>query len=150
LDVGPAFFLLALVSDRIRFDGFECFRTRDVTDIQPDPFAGFTEAALAKRREMRPPPPRLSLESIEDLLISANREFPLVTIHREDADPDVCHIGRVMSIAHGRVSLLEINPDANWDDEPMEYRLVEITRVDFGGDYEEALHLVGGDPAPAP
>ena len=26
LDVGPRFFLLSLVSDRVRFDGFECFR----------------------------------------------------------------------------------------------------------------------------
>ena len=42
--------------------------------------------------------------------------------------------------------LLEINPDASWDAEPREYRLRDITRVDFGGDYEDALHLVGGWP----
>ncbi|HEX7424334.1 MAG TPA: hypothetical protein VF311_10690 [Terriglobales bacterium] len=35
-------------------------------------------------------------------------------------------------------------PDACWDDKPETYRLREITRVDFGGDYEEALRLVGG------
>lgn len=44
------------------------------------------------------------------------------------------------------MSLLEIGPDALWDDEPETYRLSEITRVDFGGAYEEALHLVGGFP----
>jgi len=44
------------------------------------------------------------------------------------------------------VSLLEIGPDAVWDDKPETYRLSEITRVDFGGDYEGALHLVGGSP----
>jgi hypothetical protein len=44
------------------------------------------------------------------------------------------------------VSLLEIGPDAAWDNESETYRLSEITRVDFGGDYEEALHLVGGSP----
>ncbi len=27
---------------------------------------------------------------------------------------------------------------------PEEYRVAEITRVSFGGDYEDALHLVGG------
>ena len=30
LDIGPKFFLLALVSDRVWFDGFECFRISDV------------------------------------------------------------------------------------------------------------------------
>jgi hypothetical protein len=44
------------------------------------------------------------------------------------------------------VSLLEIGPDAVWDKEPSEIRLGEITRIEFGGGYEEALHLVGGRP----
>jgi len=35
-----------------------------------------------------------------------------------------------------------------WDKEPTKHLLSEITRVDFGGGYEEALHLVGG-PAPS-
>jgi hypothetical protein len=44
------------------------------------------------------------------------------------------------------LSLLEIGPDAKWEDSPEEYRVGEITRVNFGGDYENALHLAGGDP----
>jgi hypothetical protein len=47
------------------------------------------------------------------------------------------------------VSLLEIGPDAKWEDKPKEYRVTEITRVNFGGDYENALHLVGGVPGVA-
>jgi len=46
VDVGPLFFLLALVSDRIWFDGFECFRITDIRDVGPDPYARFAEAAL--------------------------------------------------------------------------------------------------------
>ena len=46
----------------------------------------------------------------------------------------------------GRLSLLEINPDATWDTLPTTCRVSEITRVDFGGDYEGALDLVGGKP----
>jgi hypothetical protein len=30
-----------------------------------------------------------------------------------------------------------------------EYRVTEITRVNFGGDYEDALHWVGGDQVEA-
>jgi hypothetical protein len=43
LDIGPRFFLLAVVSDRLRFDGFECFRLGDVSDVHPDPYATFAE-----------------------------------------------------------------------------------------------------------
>ena len=77
----------------------------------------------------------------------SRRSFPLVAIHRERVNPDVCWIGRVTGVDRGRVSLLKIDPDASWDAEPKEYRLNEITRVNFGGDYENALHLVGGEPA---
>lgn len=147
LDVGPRFFILAVVSDRIWFDGFECFRIGDVRDVRPDPNATFVQAALKKRAERRPRKPRVSLTSIEALLLSAGRAFPLVTIHRDQADPDACWIGRVLDVNRGRLSLLEINPDATWDDTPTEYRLSEITRVSFGADYENALSLVGGEPA---
>jgi hypothetical protein len=138
--------LLALVSDRIRFDGFECFRCGDVKNLRPDPYAAFVETALKKRSERRPKKPRVSVGSIEELLLSAGRAFPLVTIHREQVDPNVCWIGRVQGLDRGRLSLLEIGPDAKWKDSPEEYRVAEITRVSFGGEYENALHLVGGDP----
>ena len=149
LDVGPKFFLLALVSDRIWFDGFECFRVGDVRRLRPDPHARFAESALRKRRDRLPPKPRVSVRSIEELLVSASRLFPLVTVHREAVDPDVCWIGRILGVERSRVSLLEITPDATWEEKPKSFRLSEITRVNFGGDYESALHLVGGDPGQA-
>ena len=145
LDVGPEFFLVAVVSDRIWFDGFECLRVGDVRDLRPDPHRGFAESALQKRGERVPKKPRVSVASIEELLLSASREFPLVTIQREQVDPNVCWIGLILSIERGRVSLLETTPDATWEDKPSSYRLSEITRVSFGADYESALHLVGGD-----
>lgn len=148
LDIGPRFFLLALVSDGNWLDGFTCFRISDVSGLRPDPHSAVVEGAMKRRGERKPRKPRVSVESIETLLLSADRAFPLVTIHREQVDPDVCHIGRVVGITRGRVWLLEIGPDATWDTIPTEYRLSEITRVDFGGDYEDSLHLVGGSACP--
>jgi len=144
LDVGPRFFLLALVSDRIWFDGFECFRIGDVRDVRPDPYTRFAEAALKRRRERLPRKPRVSLSTVGELLLSASRVFPLVTVHREQVDPAACWIGRVVGIDRDCVSLLEIKPDATWGKKPTAYRLSEIMRVNFGGDYEEALALVSG------
>lgn len=148
LDLGPKWFLLAFLDNNIRFNGFQCFRLSDVREPQvPAPYAAFVEAALKKRGAHRPKKPRVSVASIEELLLSANRSFPLVTIHREKVDPDVCAVGRVLEVRDERLSLLEISPDASWEVEATQYRLRDITRVDFGGDYEDALYLVGGRPA---
>jgi hypothetical protein len=147
VEIGPEFFVVALVTDGIRFNGFQCFRVSDVRQLQvPAKYAAFAEAALKKRGERIPKKPHVVVSSLSKVLLTANRLFPLITIHRERVDPDVCQIGRVVDLRNGRVSLLEIGPDAGWDDKPETYRLSEITRVDFGGDYEEALHLVGGLP----
>lgn len=144
LDIGPNFFLLALLSDRLWFDGFECFRIKDLKTVRPDPYQDFAMAALRKRGERMPRKPRVRLASIRALLTSAGHSFPLVTVHREEIKPASCWIGKVLKADNRSVSLLEIGPDAVWDKVPNKYRLSEITRVNFGGDYENALDLVGG------
>jgi hypothetical protein len=147
LAVGPRWFLVAVVSGDIRFDGFECFRLHDVRELEvPHPHAEFAEAALKKRGQRISRRPRVSVASSEELLRSANQSFPLVAIYREQVDPDHCWIGRIREVDKRLVALLEIDADAHWDDRPTAYRLSEITRVDFGGGYEDALHIVGGPP----
>lgn len=147
LDIGPRFFLLGLISGEIRFNGFQCLRLSDVRRLQvPDPYSDFIVAALLKHGESIKKKPNVKLQTLSELLRSANRLFPLVTIHREKVKPDTCEIGRVLDVSKTHVSLLEIGPDAVWEDEPTYIRLSEITRVEFGGGYEDALHLVGGNP----
>jgi hypothetical protein len=148
LDVGPSFFLLASVSDRIRHEGFQCLRIADVRRLVADPSTTFIEAALKARGGAVPPKPPIDLSSIGAILTSGSAAFPLATIHCETQDADACRIGRVLSVRGGRVSLLEITPRATWDDEPTAYALSAITRVGFGEDYEEALYLVSGEPPP--
>ncbi len=149
LDVGPEWFMIAVVSDRIWFDGFECVRLSDVRNLEiPDPPVDFIEEALRKRAQARPVKPAVDTAGISEILITAGSAFPLVSISHEETDPDICHIGRVLGVAGGRVSLLPIDPDAEWDDEPEDYDISDVTHIVFGGDYEGALHLVGGDCQP--
>src|SRR5260370_9254217 len=50
LDIGPQFFLIALVSDGIRPNGFQCYRLSDIRKLRvPDKYARFHEAVLKKR-----------------------------------------------------------------------------------------------------
>jgi hypothetical protein len=144
LAVGRSHFLLALVSDRVVFDGFECFRIRDLKSIEADPHRTFAEAALKKRGLRRPRTPRLDLDSTRTILESAGALWPLVTIHREEVAPEVCYIGQVVGTNRTQVALREIGPDATWDQTATAHSLREITRISVGGSYEEALFLVGG------
>lgn len=145
LAVGPSHFLLALVSDRLWFDGFECFRIKDLKNIEPDPYRTFAEAALKKRGLRRPRTPRLAMDTTKSILESTGAISPLVTIHREEAAVDVCHVGKVVATNRTQVALLEIGPDARWDRTASMHALREITRINFGGSYEDALLLVGGE-----
>lgn len=146
MDVGPKFILLALVDENIRFNGFQCFRLQDVRNLQiPAKYAAFVGEVLRRRRERIPKITRVKVGTLQELLLTASRVFPIVTIHREKVTPHVCHIGRVESVSSSHVSLLEIGSDARWNDTPRRYLTKQITRVDFGGNHEEALTLVGGE-----
>ena len=147
--VGVDLFLLVHIDHSIRFDGFHVCRNRDVRRLRAEPNADFKRTALRRRRDRRPVKPRLRLDGFRELLRSAGRHFPLVTIHRERVDPDICHIGAVVDVGDRRVILREIRPDGTWCHELDDYALREITRVDFGGAYEDALHIVGGRPPQA-
>lgn len=148
--VAEDLFLLCLVSDDVVFDGFQAFRLADVVDVaSPAPHAQFVERALHLRGQARPADPAVDLGDLRTLLTSACQAFPMITLHREVADPDVCHIGVVEGFAREAVTLREVDADAGWVAERGVYALSEVTRVDFGGRYAEALALVAAAGAPA-
>lgn len=146
LDVGDHLFLVAVVSDLIRYNGFQVFRQRDVTNIDvPHEHTEFVERALSLRSESRPHTPPVDLSSTRSVIETASRCAPLITIHREIDDPGVCHIGRTLKVTDTHVELHEIDCDARWWEHGTDqYALSEVTRIDFGGDYERALALVNG------
>lgn len=144
--VSKSHLLLSLIGNGIWFDGYECLRIKDLKKIKKDPYREFIEAALKKRKLRRLRTPHINMQSTQDILDSAGKLFPLVTIHREKFDPDVCQIGQVVSTNRTHLNLIEIRPDAIWEDASEMYALREITRVSFAGSYEKALFLVGGKP----
>jgi hypothetical protein len=149
LDIGADFFLFALIDDKIKFNGFECHLVSDIKRLKlPDPYEDFVVAALRKQKQRIDRKPGIDLSSLPALLKSANALFPLITIHQERAKPGECFIGKVLNISEKSLLLHTIDPGGVWHKKPSRFRLAEITRVDFGGGYEEALHLVGGNPEP--
>jgi hypothetical protein len=85
--------------------------------------------------------PQISVASLPDLLNSIDGRFPFTTIHREEMNDEVCFIGRLAGMTSKTFTLDEVDDCAEWIG-LRRYRFADITKVDFGGGYEEALALV--------
>jgi hypothetical protein len=106
-----------------------------------DDYMAFSERAMKVKGISPLPQPDILLLDLPGLLSSADAHFPLVTIHQERVDRGCCFIGRVEKLTKRFVHLRKIDPAAHWV-ETEKLLFEDITRVDFGGGYEEALWLV--------
>src|SRR5262249_7951497 len=137
--LSPLFVVLHVTAPTIFLDGYEVLCVADVTQVQGNyPSRSFTEEALRLRKQRPSPPAGLCLSSWPALLPSAGKCFPLLVVHRERIHRDSCWIGQVASMTEKTFVLREIDPSARWDG-PVRYRFRDLTRVGFGGAYEQAL-----------
>lgn len=150
MDVGAKFFVLASFNDAFEFDQFVCLRIKDVRRLQaPAKHAAFYVAARKLRGDKLPRKIGLDLTDATSILRSVNNS--IVAIYREELEPESCNIGIGLSDNRKHFEMLEIDPDAKWDETPTYFRLKDITRIDLPGPYERALLAVGGEPRlPAP
>ncbi len=145
--LADSWLLMAVVDDGIRLNGFAALRSADVVAVKPRPADGFVGKALALQGTWPPTaPPNVDLTDGRRLLASVAEDFSLVTLHLEKSIPDACFIGRLVGFRQRTVGIREVSPQATWNREPTKWPLRKITRIDFGGAYENALHTVAGDP----
>lgn len=136
---------LAILDDRIRFNGIEVFYQKQISELDiPSPHATFYETAIRLRGDRAPALPPLDLSSMQSVLESLEKTTPLIVIYRESQEPEFCEIGQIVGFDAKAFQLREIGPDADWADETTEFRYEDISRVGFGGEYEAALALVAG------
>lgn len=145
LEANDEMVLLQLVDDSIRLNGYQILFLEDISDfVHPSPFNDFQKKVLTLRGE-KIQYPNIHLTELGDLLLDITEAYGLVTLHREEQEDDSCEIGRVLKVDDVSFELEEIGSDARWFDETYEYDLYDITRIEFGGAYEEALLLVNQD-----
>jgi hypothetical protein len=141
--VGRDIAAFEIIGDGGYLEGFNCVPLEGIVSFDyPAPNALFKQRLLQLRKQSPAKSFPYDVSSWRALIKSAESHFPLTTIHIGDA----CYIGKVLSVDAHTVSLHEITPSAEWDDEVTYYRFDEVTRVDFGGPYEDGLSLVGGRP----
>jgi hypothetical protein len=124
-------------------NGYSVIRNEDVSLYavydRPD---YYFDSRVLRLKGIRPEPqPNISLASLSDLFTSIDKLYPLIAIYREEIKNDDCFIGRLAGMTAKTFTLYEIDDCAEWIG-PHRYRFQDITRVDFGGGYEEALALV--------
>jgi hypothetical protein len=141
--LGTRWALIQIVSDDLTDDGFLATSLEMLAEIEvvdPD------ESFFPRFMEMHPlavSPPNVDLDDTRDLLQSAQRQFPLVNIETEQVHPGSCYIGRITALDEDGVVLELVSPAGEWDDEE-HYPYETITRIGFGGRYEEALAIAAG------
>lgn len=144
---GRRFLLMHLVAPELRLDGYTAARRRDLTGWSAVPEDESVVSRVLRLRGQGPCPiPGLPLDDLPALLGFASVRFPLVTIHYEATRPDECSIGRVERVTPAALVLRLIDPRARWIGAER-IPLREITRVDFGGPYEENLALLAAHDA---
>lgn len=136
---GRAWILLHKLTNEVNLGGWCAIRRRDVRAVEIA--AGFEARALALRADSPLRQPDVTLEDIRSVLSSIQAASPLLAVHTEADDPTVCYIGRIESFSDDGVVLATIDRDGSWSD-VIQFRYTDITRVEFGGGYEQALALV--------
>lgn len=145
---GRSYFVFEIVTTSARLDGMACMRYSDVSGIAPADHAPFIERALKARGSPRASQAPVDLSSLPAIIESAARSFPVITLHVPSEDMRYeCFIGRVIEMGEDTVDFCHITRDGEWEEFLREIPYDEIIRVDFGGDYEDALLLAAQAPA---
>jgi hypothetical protein len=144
VDVGPLWLLVHLLDWDTILNGYDAIPIVDVLEVASVDGGGpdsFPTRALRYFSQTPTRPEGIELNSIPKILTSAVATYGLVTIYTERLDPDSCFIGTPIGAITDTVTLREMTTDAEWatDGEPAPLTLADITRIGFGGRYEEAL-----------
>jgi hypothetical protein len=147
--LGRKWVLLQAVSGEIRLDGYSAVRVRDVQRATRSGWKGAEVAhrALTLRGEHAEPLEAIDLDTTAGLIDTMTEAFPLMAVFIEKIEPDVCYVGRAWGITRkNNLRLQEIGPRAAWTRTCFKNPTADVTRLDVGGGYLDALHAVGGDP----
>ncbi|MFC8732859.1 hypothetical protein ACFT5B_10400 [Luteimicrobium sp. NPDC057192] len=143
--IGKRWVALAKLDSRVSFDGWTLLRLKDIqaVTLEPDPDC-FTVKALRARSEWPPPSADVELDDLRGAATAAAAVAPTTSVFVEFDRPDICYIGSLVSVDDKGLRLLEVDTQAEWRRKPRSIDRDDVTRIDFGGRYEEALALVAG------
>jgi hypothetical protein len=135
--------VLHQVSDRFNLDGYSGFRVEDLQSIERA-FAkrDLLERALRLKEEVAKVPADVDASSMKALMDSAQRVFGVLWIERELVHPDEAEVGTIRMTSEDTYVLQWLDPNAQWDNDDRPFRYRDVTRLQFGTEYEQTLLAV--------
>lgn len=142
IDVGRELFALEVVDQDIKRNGVNVMRIKDISKLDvPTKYEAFQKRVLELRQdESNDVIKQINLTNWQTAVRTMGELFDLISIAEEEDDPDSVDIGELVETTNEFCVLRAIKPSGEWDDD-YEYDYSEITRVDAGGRYEQALML---------
>ena len=128
-----------LETDTFRLNGYSVIRTEDISHYRVFRRAEYWQVRAVSHFCLKPiRPAGISLTTVPDLLKSIAKHYPLITLHSEKANPDVCFIGALTSMMERTFTIENLDCNGEWGG-LRRMKFSDVTRVDFGGGYENAL-----------
>lgn len=123
-----------------QMDGYCVFQNKSVKTFRVYDKEEYYLNEVVKLKRLEPKPiPQILIESWETILQTVNDNFNLVGIESELIYKNQLNIGRLKEIGKKKFSLIEIDPEAEWDDSPTKYEYKHLTRVSFDCPYINTL-----------
>ena len=131
-----------LVSDRFNLDGYCAFRREDIEYVD-EAFDKLDLIQRALRIKGQQPLPRddLDLSSMKALMESAQRLFGVLLIDRELV-ADSVEVGTIRMTSADTYVLRWLSVLAEWENDDRPFRYRDVTRLEFGAEYEQTLLAV--------
>jgi len=130
---------MGVVNDECHFDGVTIVRTEDITFLRWQNEVLDAWAGVLQESPTSPTPVRhVELSSWESVVRSLLGSEPVVTFHREIVNDRACHLGTNISLEGECVVADEISVEGTVDGR-FALSLGDLTKLDFGGGYEQAL-----------
>ena len=133
------FLFHTLDMDTFRLNGYTVLREEDISQYRLFTKAEFWQVRAVRHFHLKPiRPAGISVSSFPELVKSVAEHYPLITFHPEKKKPDVCYIGSVVSMTEHTFTIEDLDSNGEWSG-PRRMKFSDVTRMDFGGGYEEAL-----------
>ena len=146
--VSDDWFLVRQVDGNLSPSGWSALRVRDLFAVDKlESAGGVHQRVLETLGEWPPAVPTVCLiADLVGVIDTAQKQSPVVALHRETSRPDALWVGRVTAADNRHVTLSELDQHGEWDRQRV-YDADDITRVEFGTIYLGHLALISG-PAP--
>ena len=131
------------VSDRYDLDGYCAFRREDIESmVESFEKLDLLQRALRLKEEEPVVPVRIDATSMRSLMESAQAAFGVLVIDREKVQPDEVEVGTIRMTSEDTYVLRWLSTNAEWDNDDRPFRYHDVTKLEFGTEYEQTLLAV--------